>query len=103
MKPVISRLNDQQRYRFMVLLRILLASLGGFCIANLTVPVVGLMFPEHLALAVYAGLQLSFVVWLVFILVIFSIKNAFHAFCLTLSCIAGLGLLAVLLKPWGTL
>ncbi|AYA02525.1 hypothetical protein BEN74_06405 [Acinetobacter sp. WCHAc010034] len=103
MKPSISQFNDQQGYRFRVLLRILLASLGGFCIANLTVPVVGLMFPEQLALAVYAGLQLSFVVWLVFILVIFSIKSVFHGFCLTLGCIAGLGLLAVLLKPWGTL
>lgn len=100
MKPVISKLNDQQHYRFMVLLRILLASLGGFCIANLTVPVVGLMFPEQLALA---GLQMSFIVWLVFILAIFSIKNALHAFCLTSGCIASLGLLAVLLKPWGTL
>jgi hypothetical protein len=43
------------------------------------------------------------VVWLVFILAIFSIKSVLHAFCLTLGCIAGLGLLAVLLKPWGTL
>jgi len=103
MKPSISQFNDQQGYRFRVLLRILLASLGGFCIANLTVPVVGLMFQEQLALAVYAGLQLSFVVWLVFILAIFSIKSVFHGFCLTLGCIAGLGLLAVLLKPWGTL
>lgn len=103
MKPSISQFNDQQGYRFRVLLRILLASLGGFCIANLTVPVIGLMFPEQLALAVYAGLQLSFVVWLVFILAIFSIKSVFHGFCLTLGCIAGLGLLAVLLKPWGTL
>ena len=103
MMPSISQFNDQQGYRFRVLLRILLASLGGFCIANLTVPVIGLMFPEQLALAVYAGLQLSFVVWLVFILAIFSIKSVFHGFCLTLGCIAGLGLLAVLLKPWGTL
>jgi len=103
MKPMTHGLSSLPSNFQPELLRILLASLGGFCIANLTVPVIGLMFPEQLALAVYAGLQLSFVVWLVFILAIFSIKNAFHAFCLTLGCIAALGLLAVLLKPWGTL
>lgn len=97
-----SQFNDQQGYRFRGLLRILFASLwllhsqlncaGGWTDVSREAGACGM-----------PAKQLSFVVWLVFILAIFSIKSVFHGFCLTLGCIASLGLLAVLLKPWGTL
>ena len=93
--------NAQQHYRLIVLIRILLAAFGGFAVANLSVAAIALLFPDELAIATYAGFLLSFVVWLVLILAIFSIKKTIHAVWLCIGALFSLGCLLSILKIWG--
>ncbi|MFW2148016.1 hypothetical protein ACK2M2_07760 [Acinetobacter sp. TY1] len=102
MKSHIIKSNVQQHYRFIVLIRVLLAAFGGFCVANLSVAVVGLLFPDNLAVATYAGFLLSFIVWLVFILAIFSIKKTLNTVWLCSGALLSLGCLVSVLKIWGS-
>jgi len=102
MKSQFIKLNAQQHYRFIVFIRVLLASLAGFVVANLTVATVALLFPKQLALATYTGFLLSFIIWLIFIVAIFSIKKTKHTIFLSLILILGLGLIVSLLKMWGS-
>ena len=102
MKSHIIKSNVQQHYRLIVLIRVLLAAFGGFCVANLSVAVVGLLFPDNLAVATYAGFLLSFIIWLVFILTIFSIKKTLNTVWLCGGALLSLGCLVSVLKIWGS-
>lgn len=94
-------LSELQHYRMMVLIRIILAIFGGFLIASLTVACIGLMFPDQRALATYTGLLLSFVVWLSFIISIFTVKRTIFAIQLTFIIITVLSILTWCLQKWG--
>ncbi len=102
MKSYSFKLNAQQHYRFMVLIRILLATFGGFGVANLTVAMVGLLFPNQLAVATYTGFLISFIVWLVLILTVFSMKSILKAFWLSIGLLLSLGCIVSALKIWGS-
>lgn len=102
MKSHIIKSNVQQHYRLIVLIRVLLAAFGGFCVANLSVAVVGLLFPDNLAVATYAGFLLSFIVWLVFILAIFSIKKTLNTVWLCSGALFKFRVSCKCLKIWGS-
>ncbi|AOA58469.1 hypothetical protein [Acinetobacter larvae] len=91
----------QLGYRLQVLTRILLASIAGFIIANLSIPAIALFFPTQLAIATYSATLLSFIIWLVFIMSMFTIKKIRHCIGLSILLIGGLGCLVWLLKLWG--
>lgn len=102
MKSLSFQFNTQNHHRFIVFIRILLASLGGFAAANLTVAMVGLLFPNQLAIATYTGFLISFIVWLVFILAVFSIKSTLKTVCLSIGLLFSLGCIVSALKIWGS-
>ena len=62
-------------YRWSVFCRCCLAILGGYLFASLSVALITLLTPEELALATYSAMMLSFTVWLVAIMVVFSINS----------------------------
>lgn len=103
MKSHSFKLNAQQHYRFTVFIRILLASFGGFGIANLTVAMVGLFFPNQLAIATYTGFLISFIVWLVFILIIFSMQSTLKTIWLSIGLLFSLGSIVSVLKIGGSI
>lgn len=100
MKLEIFNLSAEQLYRLKVFCRVLLASIAGFVIANLMVGVIGLGFSKQQAIATYTGLLFSFIVWLIFIIMIFSIKKIRHTVLLSFSLIIGLSVMIYLLKLW---
>lgn len=102
MKSHSFKLNAQQHYRFTVFIRILLAVFGGFGVANLTVAMIGLFFPSQQAIATYTGFLLSFIVWLVLILAVFSMKSTLKAVCLSIGLLLSLGCIVSALKIWGS-
>ncbi|OTG78438.1 hypothetical protein B9T33_14020 [Acinetobacter sp. ANC 5054] len=102
MKFLFLKLDDQNQYRLVVFVRIFLAVFAGFLIANLTVATVGLLFPNQLAIATYTGFLLSFIVWLVFILAMFSMKTILNTVWLSLGLLFSLGCIVGALKIWGS-
>ncbi|WP_139852294.1 DUF3649 domain-containing protein [Acinetobacter pullicarnis] len=68
-------MSEIQRYRWMVLSRIVLAVVIGFAIASLSVAVIALIYPDRRAVATYTGMIASFVVWLIYIIYVFSVKS----------------------------
>jgi len=68
-------MNEMSKYRWMVFARIVLAVVAGFVIATLSVAVIAFMYPDSRAVATYTGLIFSFVVWLIYIIYIFSVKS----------------------------
>lgn len=69
------KMSEIQRYRWMVLSRIVLAVVIGFAIASLSVAVIALIYPDRRAVATYTGMIASFVVWLIYIIYVFSVKS----------------------------
>ena len=65
-------LSHSMRYRWMVFCRALVAVVGGFVIAGLSVPLLALLLPGSAAMATYIAMMLSFVVWLLVIVWAFS-------------------------------
>lgn len=102
MKSFSFQLNAQQHYRFIVFIRILLASFVGFGVANLTVAMVGLLFPNQLAIATYTGFLISFIVWLLLILTVFSMKSTVKAVWLSIALLLSLTCIVSALKIGGS-
>lgn len=69
------KMSEIQRYRWMVLSRIVLAVVIGFAIASLSVAVIASIYPDSRAVATYTGMIASFVVWLIYIIYVFSVKS----------------------------
>lgn len=69
-------LSENSKYRWMVFSRCILAIVIGFLIANLSVPIIAFIFHGQKVLATYSGLMLSFIVWLLVIIYVFSVKTA---------------------------
>lgn len=92
-------LSDDARYRWMVFSRVLAATVGGFLIANLSVPVLAGLFSGQGVLATYSAMLLSFVVWLIAIIWVFSAATLKRVWTGTTGAIIVLALLALLLKP----
>lgn len=67
--------NDLTRYRWMIFIRCLLAAAGGFLIANLSVAVIGLLFDDSQALATYSAMLFSFMVWLLVVMLVFTLRS----------------------------
>lgn len=67
--------NDLTRYRWMILTRCMLAAVGGFLVANLSVAVIGLLFSDFQALATYSAILFSFTVWLFVVLLVFTLHS----------------------------
>lgn len=94
------KLSDGARYRWMVFSRILAAAMGGFLIANLSVPLVTALFPGRGILATYSGMLFSYVVWLIVILWVFSASSATRAWIGAAGTALALSVLALLSKSW---
>jgi len=77
--------TELARYRWTVGWRVFLASVGGFLIANLSVPVLVLFADEQRALTTYSATLFSFVVWLAVIMLVFSLSKTLHATLLVLG------------------
>ncbi|MBU0913236.1 MAG: hypothetical protein KKF22_11915 [Gammaproteobacteria bacterium] len=77
--------TELARYRWTVGWRALLASVGGFLIANLSVPMLVLFADEQRALTTYSATLFSFVVWLLVIMTVFSMSKTLHATLLVLG------------------
>ena len=77
--------TELARYRWTVGWRVFLASVGGFLIANLSVPVLALLADEQRALTTYSATLFSFVVWLAVIMLVFSLAKTLHATLLVLG------------------
>lgn len=92
-------LSDAARYRWAVLSRVLAATVGGFMIAGLSVPVITGLLPGPNELATYGAMLLSFTVWLIAVLWVFTASNATRAWAGTTATIIALAMLALLLKP----
>lgn len=88
------------RYRWQVFCRCCLAIVGGYLIANLSIPVITLLTPQRLALATYSALLLSFVLWLIAIMAIFSMKTLKKATLLTAGTLLFMTIAMLLLKWW---
>lgn len=93
--------SETQRYRWMVFARCLLAIIAGFTIATLTVPTVAYLLPESLAMATYTGMLLSFIVWLCYILYVFSAKHLKSIVKVTLIIVLILAAIVILFKMVG--
>lgn len=94
-------LNANLIYRLQVFCRVVLASIVGFAIANLAAAAIGLIFSSQQAVATYSGMLLSFVLWLIFIIAIFTIKKTRHTVWLSGLLLVGLSTVVYLLKLWG--
>ncbi|MCH4248675.1 MAG: hypothetical protein LKF82_12750 [Acinetobacter populi] len=101
MKFRLSQLSELQIYRCTVFARCLLAIFAGFAIANLTVPLVAFFSFGQLAMATYSGLLLSFVIWLLYILYVFSARSLSRIVCFTLLVLIVQISLVALFKYWG--
>lgn len=77
--------HENTKYRWMVFSRCFLAVIVGFLIANLSVPIIALIFYEQKALATYSGLMMSFAIWTLIILYIFSATTAKRAWLVVSS------------------
>lgn len=77
--------TELARYRWAVGWRALLASVGGFLIANLSVAVLAMFADEQRALTTYSVMLCSFVVWLLVIMTVFSLTKTIHATWLVLG------------------
>lgn len=97
-KPIV--LLPINRYRWMVFGRCFLAIFGGYLIASLSIPLITLLTPDNLALATYSALMLSFTVWLVVIIAVFSIKTLKQVSILTVTTIFVMLALITILKWW---
>ncbi len=89
-----------ESYRWMVFIRCCLSIFGGYIIASLSVPLIALLFPEHLALATYSALMLSFTIWLAVIVIVFSIKELKSAVAYILISILFMFAFVTILKWW---
>lgn len=98
MKPF--NLSASAKYRWMVFSRCFLAVVIGFFIANLSVPLVALWFDDLKALATYSGLLLSFTLWLLVIIYVFSVKSAIKAWLVITGILIAISIIYVLLKIW---
>lgn len=95
-------LNENLLYRLQVLCRVVLASIVGFAIVNLAAAVIGLIFTSQQAVATYSGMLLSFMLWLIFIIAIFTIKKTRHTVLLSGILVVALSAVVYGLKQWGT-
>lgn len=77
--------SELARYRWTVGWRVFLASVGGFLIANLSVPVLAVFSDEQRALTTYSATMLSFVIWLLVIMTVFSLAKTWHATLIVLG------------------
>lgn len=64
----------------MVLARCLIAIISGFLIANLSIALLAFSLPMAFARATFLGFLLSFVIWLVFVIYVFSAKSLLRIF-----------------------
>ncbi len=78
-------------FRWAVAWRVVLAVVGGFLIASLSVPLIALPFAET-ALATYSAMLVSFVVWLLVIMAVFHQATVAKASWLVLALLLGMGL-----------
>ena len=106
MKRKILKLQAPVAYRLMVAMRCCMAILIGFLIANLCIPLLGyvvpLLFSETtFAIATAQGFLLSFVVWLVYIIYVFSAKSLAAVFWLSLLIVLLQGSCIAAAKFWG--
>lgn len=88
------------RYRLAVFCRCCLAIIGGYLFANLSVALITLMTPEKLALATYSAMMLSFTIWLVAIMVMFSINSLKKAGVVAAASLLLMFIAVELLKNW---
>ena len=94
--------TELARYRWTVGWRVFLASVGGFLIANLSVPMLALFADEQRALTTYSATLFSFVVWLLVIMTVFSLSKTLHATLLVLGALLLMSVV-VLLEQGGLL
>lgn len=92
-------LSDIVKYRWMVFGRCFLAAVGGFSIASFSVPLIALS-SEQKALATYTGLIISFIMWLLIIIYVFSVKSAIKAWWFTLMILIVMVAVNWGLKQW---
>lgn len=92
--------SDSIRYRWMVFSRTLLAVVGGFIIANLSVPLIALSSGGNLALATYSAVLFSFTVWLLVVLWVFNADSAKKAWGWTVGIAVVMQILVIILKWW---
>jgi Na+/melibiose symporter-like transporter len=88
--------TELARYRWMVGWRAVLASVGGFLIANLSVAVLALFADEQRALTTYSATMLSFVIWLLVIMTVFSLAKTRHATLMVLGAMLLMSVVVVL-------
>lgn len=79
--------TELARYRWTVGWRVFLASVGGFLIANLSVPVLAVFSDEQRALTTYSATMLSFVIWLLVIMTVFSLAKTWRATLMVLGAV----------------
>lgn len=106
MKLQLRELPALQAYRLKVALRCCMAILIGFLIANLCIPLLGYVLPVlfaeiSFAVATAQGFLLSFVVWLVYIIYVFSAKSLVRIFWLSMLIVLLQGSCIVAAKFWG--
>lgn len=92
-------LSDTAKYRWMVFGRCFLAIVGGFLIASFSVPLIALS-SEQKALATYTGLIISFIMWLLIIIYVFSVKSAIKAWWAILIILIVMATVNWGLKQW---
>jgi hypothetical protein len=106
MKLNLPKLDASVSYRLRVLSRCLIAIVTGFIIANLCIPIMAYGLPRlatgsSFASATAAGFLLSFVVWLLFIIYVFSAQSLKHVFGYSTLIVLVQALLILGLKLWG--
>ncbi|TCM67035.1 hypothetical protein EC844_11076 [Acinetobacter calcoaceticus] len=75
MKFELLQLSKQRQVQLLILSRIILAIVAGFLIASFSVALIAKLYPATRAVATYTGLLLSFLIWLIYIIYIFSTKR----------------------------
>lgn len=68
-------ISQNAKYRWQVFVRCSLAIVAGFLIASLVVPIVAYSLPQPIGIATFTGMLLSFIVWLCYIIFVFSCKG----------------------------
>lgn len=96
----LKQLSDDTRYRLMVFSRCVAAIAGGYLLASLSVSVISFIFFHQQHLATYSGMMLSYVIWLLVILWVFSTSSAKRAWIGVGSALIVAALLSAALKAW---
>lgn len=91
--------SDIVKYRWMVFGRCFLAAVGGFLIASISVSLIALSSVQK-ALATYTGLIISFIMWLLIIIYVFSVKSSIKAWWAILIILMVMATVNWGLKQW---